>query len=138
MIRFSLKCDQGHRFDSWFQSAGAFDRLCAARMLSCSVCGSQAVEKALMTPQVQCARETQALTAPPTAAEQAMAELRQKIEAKADYVGPRFAQEARDMHDGTTPERAIYGEARADEARRLVEDGIPILPLPFAPRRKSN
>ena len=138
MIRFSLKCDHGHRFDSWFQSAEAFDRLCDARMLSCSVCGSQGVEKALMTPQVQGTRDAQALTTPPSAAERAIAEIRRKIEAHADYVGPRFAQEARDMHDGTTPERAIYGEARADEARHLVEDGIPILPLPFCNRRKTN
>ncbi|MDZ7709033.1 MAG: DUF1178 family protein [Roseovarius sp.] len=138
MIRFSLKCDQGHRFDSWFQSAEGFDRLCDARMLSCSVCGSQDVAKALMTPQVQGTRDAQALTTPPSAAEQAIAEIRRKVEANADYVGPRFAQEARDMHDGTTPERAIYGEARADEARRLVEDGIPILPLPFSNRRKTN
>ncbi len=138
MIRFSLKCDRDHRFDSWFQSAEAFERLHAAGMLACSVCGSHGVEKALMAPQVQGTREAQPLTAPPSAAEQAMAELRRKIEANADYVGPRFAQEARDMHDGTIPERAIYGEARPDEARRLIEDGVPIMPLPFAPRRKSN
>lgn len=138
MIRFSLKCDRGHRFDSWFQSAEAFDRLCDARMLSCSVCGSHNVSKAMMTPQVQSTREAAAPTTHPTAAQQAVAELRRKIEAHADYVGHRFAQEARDMHDGTIPERAIYGEARADEARRLIQDEIPILPLPFTPRRKTN
>jgi len=138
MIRFSLKCDQGHRFDSWFQSADVFDRLCGAQMLACSVCGSQDVEKALMAPQVQGTRDAQALTAPTVAAEHLVAEFRRKVEAHADYVGPRFAQEARDMHDGTTPERAIYGEANGEEARRLTEDGIPILPLPFPTRRKTN
>ena len=138
MIRFSLKCDRGHRFDSWFQSAEAFDRLCDARMLSCSVCGSQDVEKALMTPQVQGTRDAQALTTPPSAAERAIAEFRRKVEAQADYVGPWFAQEVRDMHDGTTPERAIHGEATCEEARRLIEDGIPILLLPFPTRPKTN
>lgn len=138
MIRFTLKCDRGHRFDSWFQSAEAFDRLCDARMLSCSVCGSPAVEKALMTPQVRSPRDAQPLTPPPTEREDAVAELRRKIEATADYVGPRFVQEARDMHDGTTPARAIYGEAGGDEARRLIEDGIPVLPLPFPTGRKTN
>lgn len=138
MIRFSLQCDHGHRFDSWFQSAEAFDRLRGARMLTCSVCGSKDVEKALMTPQVRSPRRGQALSTAPSATEQAVAEIRRKVEANADYVGPRFAQEARDMHDGVTPERAIYGEARADEARGLAEDGIPVLPLPFAPRRKTN
>ncbi|MGX0903389.1 hypothetical protein ACSSV8_001966 [Roseovarius sp. MBR-79] len=134
MIRFSLKCDAGHRFDSWFQSAEAFDRLSASGMLACAICGSAAVEKALMAPQVQNARADTA----PHPAEQALAELRRRIEETADYVGPRFASEARDMHDGVVPERAIYGEARPDEARRLIEDGIPVAPLPFTPRRKSN
>lgn len=136
MIRFSLKCDAGHRFDSWFQSAEAFDRLSASGMLACAICGSAAVEKALMAPQVQNTRPDPALA--PHPAEQALAELRRRIEETADYVGPRFASEARDMHDGVVPERAIYGEARPDEARRLIEDGIPVAPLPFTPRRRSN
>lgn len=136
MIRFSLKCEAGHRFDSWFHSTESFDRLSDAAMLSCAICGSTAVEKALMAPQVQTA---QADPAPaPHPAEQALAELRRRIEEKADYVGPRFAREARDMHEGLIPERAIYGEARPDEARRLIEDGVPVVPLPFTPRRKSN
>ncbi len=136
MIRFSLKCDAGHRFDSWFQSAEAFDKLSASGMLACSICGAPSVEKALMAPQVQNTRPDPAPA--PHPAEQALAELRRRVEETADYVGPRFAREARDMHDGLVPERAIYGEARPDEARRLIEDGIPVAPLPFTPRRKSN
>jgi len=138
MIKFTLKCDQGHRFDSWFQSASAFDRLSGTGMIACAECGSTRVEKALMTPQVRNARDDQALSAPADTAAQALAALRRKVETSADYVGPRFAQEARDMHDGVLPERAIYGEARPEEARRLIEDGIPVAPLPFAPRRKTN
>jgi len=132
MIKFTLKCAQGHDFDSWFQSASAYDRLSATGMVSCAVCGSTQVEKA------QAAREEGALTRKPDTAEQAIAALRRKVEANADYVGTRFAQEARDMHEGVLPERAIYGEARPEEARRLIEDGIPVAPLPFAPRRKTN
>ncbi|MBE0452420.1 DUF1178 family protein [Roseovarius autotrophicus] len=138
MIRFSLKCDAGHRFDSWFQSAGAFDKLCASGMLACAVCGSGAVDKALMTPQVQHGRADTDVQTTPHPAEQALAELRRRVEEKADYVGPRFAREARDMHEGLIPERAIYGEARPDEARRLIEDGVPVARLPFTPRRRSN
>lgn len=134
MIRFSLKCEAGHRFDSWFHSAAAFDKLAASGMLSCAVCGSPAVEKALMTPQVQNA----GADAAPHPAEQALAELRRRVEENADYVGTRFAREARDMHDGLIPTRAIYGEAKPEEARRLIEEGVPVAPLPFTPRRKSN
>jgi len=138
MIKFTLKCAQGHRFDSWFQSASAFDRLSETGMVACAVCGSAQVEKALMAPQVQGARDDRSLSAGPDTAEQAIAALRRKVEASAAYVGTRFAQEARDMHDGVLPERAIYGEARPEEARRLFEDGIPVAPLPFSPRRKTN
>lgn len=138
MIKFTLKCDQGHSFDSWFQSAAAFDRLCETAMIACTICGSAQVEKAMMAPQVQGTRDDRAPSAAPDTAAQAIAALRRKIEANADYVGPRFAQEARDMHDGVLPERAIYGEARPEEARRLIEDGISVAPLPFTPRRKTN
>ncbi len=78
------------------------------------------------------------LTAPADTAEKALAELKAQIEKNSEYVGMNFAREARDMHDGSAPERAIYGEARPEEARRLIEDGVPVAPLPFIPARKSN
>lgn len=136
MIRFSLKCAAGHRFESWFQSVAAFDKLSDSGMLACAVCGSASVEKALMAPQLCKAQDNPA--PPPHPAEQALAELRRQVEQTADYVGPRFAREARDMHEGLIPERAIYGEARPEEARSLIEEGIPVVPLPFTPRRKAN
>ncbi|MDR9485159.1 MULTISPECIES: DUF1178 family protein [Sediminimonas] len=150
MIQFSLKCDNDHRFDSWFQSASAFDKLKASGMVTCAVCGSANVEKALMAPHLNSGRASEgteepeppkehgALSAPATPAEQAMAELRRKIEANSDYVGRDFTTQARAMHEGTAPTRAIHGEAKPDEARKLLEDGVPVLPLPFRPRDKSN
>jgi hypothetical protein len=156
VIEFTLKCDQGHRFDSWFQSASAFDTLQAAGHVSCPTCGSTKVEKALMAPRVQASRakadhpapdaapETTEraapgpLSAPSSHAAKAMAELRRKIEENSDYVGLNFAREARDIHDGIAPDRPIYGEAKIDEAKKLIEDGVPVAPLPFIPGRKSN
>ncbi|MHA6263681.1 DUF1178 family protein [Arenibacterium sp. CAU 1754] len=145
MIQYSLKCAEGHTFDSWFQSADAFDRLAASGMVVCAVCGGDKVEKAIMTPRVRAARDATpsksdagALSAPASPAEQALVEFRRKIEKNADYVGSNFSKEARAMHEGTAPERAIYGEARLDEARKLVEDGVPVAPLPFLPNRKTN
>ncbi len=78
------------------------------------------------------------LAKPTTELERAIAALRRKVEANSDYVGPRFVQEARAMHLGEAPERAIHGEARSEEARQLAEEGVPILPLPFIPGRKTN
>lgn len=158
MIRYSLKCAEGHQFESWFRSADAFDTLQASGQVSCPVCGASDVEKAIMAPRVSPSRdraEPPAKNAPqdaPPAApapdmapsptteqiEQAVAKLRAEVEANSDYVGVEFASEARKIHEGEAPARAIYGEAKLDEAKALIEDGVPVLPLPFTPKRKMN
>lgn len=141
MIRYDLTCPAGHTFDSWFQSAEAFDALRAARHLSCAICGAAGVEKRIMAPAVRPARKTgekPKLKEPASDLEAAMAEMRRQIEENSDYVGMNFATEARRMHEGEIDERAIYGEAKAEDARALLEDGIPVAPLPFLPKRQAN
>jgi len=144
MIRYTLKCDHDHSFDSWFASAEAFEKLRAAGMVACTLCGSTTVEKALMTPALRPARalppETpeHPLSAPQGEIETALAEMRRVIEENSDYVGRDFVDEARAMHAGEKPERAIHGEARPDEARALLDEGIAVTPLPFLPPRKTN
>ena len=137
MIRYALRCDRDHGFDSWFGSAEAYDRLRAARQVSCPDCGSTAVDKALMAPNVAPSREP-ALAAPRDPREAALAELRRRVEENSEYVGLEFAAEARRIHEGEAPERSIYGEAGAEEARRLIEDGVPVAPLPFLPKARAN
>ena len=143
MIRYALKCPDDHGFDSWFQSAEAFDGLLASGHLACPVCGSSTIGKTLMAPTVRPARKA-GEAAPPTLStpandrERALAELRAKVQANSEYVGMNFVTEARAIHDGDAPERAIYGEARPEEAIRLLEDGVPVAPLPFMPPRRAN
>jgi hypothetical protein len=137
MIRFSLRCDRAHRFDSWFGSGDDFERLLDAGHLACAVCGSAAVEKDLMAPNIASAGAAQSLSGPASPAEQALAELRRRVEATAEDVGRDFPAEARRIHDGAAPERAIIGEARPAEARALLEDGIPVAPLPWQTRRTN-
>jgi hypothetical protein len=141
MIRYSLTCDKGHGFESWFQSARAYDTLSSGGHVSCAVCGSVTVSKALMAPALR------ADTAPALADAEgsdaarraaALAALRRQVEENADYVGLSFAAEARAIHDGDAPERAIYGEAAVEDARKLIEDGIPVAPLPFMPKTRTN
>lgn len=143
MIRYALSCDQDHGFDGWFQSAEAFDRLAASGMVACTVCGSVRVGKVLMAPALRPARkaagaEAAMLREPANPAEAALAAMRRQIEENSDYVGLNFAAEARAIHDGEVEARSIWGEARADEARQLIRDGIPVAPLPFLPARKTN
>ena len=147
MIRYALRCDNGHGFDSWFRSAAGYDQLLVAGQVACPDCGSKAVVKALMAPSV--AADTgprserievsvPALSTPSNPREAALAALRRRIEEKSEYVGMNFVAEARRIHDGDAPERSIHGEARLDEARKLIEDGVPVAPLPFMPISKVN
>ena len=145
MIRYSLKCENDHRFESWFQSGPAFDKLYAARMVACPTCASTSVEKAIMAPRVRTARKAAQppqpdapLTTPQNDTERAIAELKSQVEANSEYVGMEFATQARAIHDGDAPERPIYGEAAPEEAKKLLEDGVPVAPLPFTPSRKTN
>lgn len=134
MIRYALKCREGHEFESWFQSAQAFDALVKSGHVSCAVCGGGEVSKALMAPRVSVAPEP----APKDPTAEALARLRREVEENATYVGGSFAQKAREMHEGLAPETSIYGEASLTEARALLEDGVPVLPLPFKPKQKMQ
>lgn len=138
MIRYTLTCPDKHHFDSWFQSSDAFDALAKAGHLECAVCGSSDVTRALMAPAVPAKSNTADLSAPASDVEAALTKMREDVEANSDYVGLGFAQEARKMHDGDAPERAIYGEAKLEDAKKLIEDGVPVAPLPFMPKRKTN
>lgn len=142
MIQYTLKCDQGHQFESWFKSASAFDDLLTSGHVTCAVCGSKDVSKALMSPRVSTTPKQvesgEQLTAPQSEHEQVITQMRKHVEENADYVGNRFADEARSMYLGAEPERPIYGEANKEEAKALIEDGIPVTPLPFVPNRKTN
>ncbi|MFZ0849708.1 MAG: DUF1178 family protein [Hyphomicrobiaceae bacterium] len=151
MIRYRLKCKKGHEFDAWFANSAAYDRQAKSKQLSCAKCGSTQVSKALMTPKVgtrSAAKGSQAKEAgrareaakPEThrlAAHgelmAAMRKLRAEIEAKSEYVGPRFSDEARKIHYEEAPARGIHGEATADEAKALSEEGIEFFPLPILP-----
>lgn len=148
MIRYSLKCDQDHAFESWFNSAESFASLRDQGHVACVICGSTRVEKALMAPAVRPARkaatspatkdEPQPLGEPTSEVEKALRAMRHDVEQNSDYVGLNFAAEARAMHEGETLQRPIHGEAKPDEARKLLEDGVPVLPLPFIPKRQTN
>jgi len=144
MIRYALSCADGHDFESWFQSSAAFERLQAAGMISCAVCGSGEVEKRLMSPSLPRSEPAGEeappgpLSAPPTPAEQALQALRCRIRDRGESVGRRFPAEARAIAAGEAPERPIYGQATPAEARTLLEDGLPVMPLPFDPDAEAN
>ena len=158
MIRYALVCTNEHDFESWFRDSAAFDSLSGANAVTCPLCGSADVRKALMAPSVVTSRkkavpkiapvpETTAVVPAPVPAtpppvlldererglREMLRSLHREVIAKADNVGRDFAKEARRIHEGDAPQRSIYGEASKGEVEALLEDGVPLLPMPTLP-----
>ena len=141
MIKYALQCDQEHAFEGWFGSSADYDDQAARGLVECPFCASHAVRKAIMAPAVAGtkARGEPALPAQAqTMMMEAMSQVRAHVEKNFDYVGDRFAREARDIHEGRSEERGIYGEAKPHEVKALVEDGIKVAPLPAAAAPKPK
>jgi len=158
MIRYALACDKGHAFESWFQSSAAYDKQLKRGLVTCPVCNSAKVEKAIMAPQLSGTRKrgdasprevSPSATPPEAPAPVAMVspqerelrkklkELREHLVKNADYVGKKFPEEARKMHYGEIEHRSIYGEASPDQAKELHEEGIEFHPLPVLPDERN-
>ena len=141
MIKFALLCEDGHEFEGWFQSNAIFEAQASLGQIACPHCGNHAVDKAIMAPAVARgiqakavpAEDRQPSDAPVHGLQGRLRQMRDEIHAKAEYVGGRFAEEARRIHFEECPPRSIYGEASSDEARELAEDGVPFLPVPRLP-----
>lgn len=141
MIKFTLICDQEHEFEGWFRSNDDFDTQLKRGFIECPNCASKKVGKALMAPSVSTSRRQEKVALAMNAKQQQlMSEMRaltEKMKENAENVGDKFAEEARKIHFGETEARGIYGEANADEAKALVEDGIPFLPIPVLPEDRN-
>ena len=158
MIRYSLNCDKGHEFESWFASSAAYDKQARRGLVSCPQCGSAKVEKAIMAPRLARKDKSTPIVAPVEQAAPAPAatpapvamispqekefraklkELRDHLTANADNVGKKFPEEARKMHYGEIEHRSIYGEATPQDAKELHEEGIEFHPLPVLPEERN-
>jgi hypothetical protein len=141
MIRYALACEAGHKFEGWFSASDDFDDQVARGLLSCPVCETREVRKQIMAPAVA-GGGRRAVAETPAAQRammiEAMSRVRAHVESTFDYVGDRFAAEARAIHEGKAEERGIYGEASTEQVKALVADGVPVAPLPPEPPKKSE
>jgi len=156
MIKYQLKCGNDHAFEGWFGSSKAYDAQSKRKQVTCPVCGTSNVDKAIMSPRVARSRSRRPAETAEVATEQqppatpanrsqhmlngeqrkllsTMRKLRDEMLAKSDYVGPRFAEEARRIHNEEVPARGIHGEATPDEVAELKEEGVKIYPVPVLP-----
>lgn len=148
MIRYALQCEKSHKFEAWFRNSGSFDMQSKRKHVACPDCGSTSVKKAVMAPNVTTKgnkkRDVAAVNNEATKQVairsqfiEAVRQMRAEVEAKADYVGPKFAEEARKIHYEEVEARGIYGEASTDEVRELHEEGIEFYPLPVLPEEQN-
>lgn len=140
MIRYSLACVGEHAFEAWFSNADAYDKQRKKKLVECPQCGSTDIRKQIMAPMVRSSEK--AVPAEVVAAKVA-GEIREHIAKTHDYVGDKFADEARSMYYGEVETRPVWGEVTPEVAQELAEEGVPAMPLPkpFAPtppRRKAR
>jgi len=164
MIRYALLCEYDHPFEAWFGSSGDYDVQAARGQVECPMCMSTVVRKQIMSPAIATSRRREAqpavqvpavgatsdgaagqeVASPEAQAQmrtmmmEALSQVRRHVEDTFDYVGDSFAKEARDIHEGRSEQRGIYGEASPKEVQALLNDGITVAPLPSAPAVKSK
>ncbi len=129
MIRYALICDASHEFEAWFRNSADFDVQSDSGLVECPICASRQVKKAIMAPAVA-KRAGKSAPDPQKALLEMAGKIRSHIAENFDYVGDRFASEARAMHAGEKPEKPIYGETTAEESKALSDEGVPCAPLP--------
>lgn len=141
MIRYALQCEHEHGFEAWFSASADYDDQAARGLVECPLCGSHAVTKQIMAPAVTGAKKRETgpdLAQMQTLIQQAAREARSHVEQNFDYVGDAFAREARDIHEGRSEKREIYGEATPADVQKLRDDGVPCAPLPPLPPDPSK
>lgn len=160
MIKYSLVCDKGHDFESWFADSAAYDKQAKRKLVSCPVCDSTKVEKAIMAPRLATSKQRKGAIEMPAPAEAASAaaetpapvammspqeqefrtklkELRDHLTKNAENVGPKFPEQARKMHYGEIEHKSIYGMASPEEAKELAEEGVEFHPIPVLPDERN-
>lgn len=130
MIRFTLRCADEHEFEGWFRSGEAFEAQQQAGEIACPTCGDTRIDKALMAPNIGRSHKN-VPTLSPAQMRAALLELRRQVETNCDYVGERFAEEARKIHYGEADPHGIYGEATPEESNELAEEGIKFGRIPW-------
>jgi hypothetical protein len=157
MIRYTLACDKGHRFESWFADSAAYDKQAKRKLVTCPQCGSAKVDKTIMAPQIATSKKRPKAEAPaPATAENTqenspvamispqeqelrtkLKELREHLTKNSDNVGTKFPDEARKMHYGEIEHRSIYGEATPKDAKEMLDEGIEFHPIPVLPEERN-
>ena len=133
MILFKLRCGAEHEFDAWFRDGAAYERQAGRGLISCPDCSDTTIAKAPMAPRLARSAAPEPASASPEQLRRMFQQLRRHVETNCDYVGDRFAEEARRIHNGEADARGIYGEATEEDAQALADDDIEVARIPWVP-----
>ena len=132
MIKYILKCKEGHEFESWFSNSDEFDKLDKKRMLECIYCSSKKITKSIMAPMISNSKNNDELINNNFKSEKKkLIELRKYIEKNFEYVGKDFSKKVREVYYDKKSKKAIYGTATSDEREELAEEGIDLFSIPW-------
>jgi hypothetical protein len=137
MICYQLVCRKNHSFEGWFRDSAAYDMQAKKGLLSCPTCQSKSVSKAPMAPSVSKRASLGETAEQARAMREWVTQVRAHVEANSEYVGEKFPDVARAIHYGDAEQRIVHGEATIEAARDLIEEGIPVAPIPGLPRTDS-
>lgn len=139
MIKYSLECNQSHTFDAWFSDSLNFEKQNKNNQISCPNCSSLKIKKSIMAPSISSKNyKSDLLNEKKDKVEVVLSKVRKHVEDNFDYVGDKFADEARSMHYGEKEEREIYGETTIEDAVDLIEEGVNVKPMPGVDPKLKN
>ena len=139
MIKYNLKCENNHNFDAWFSDSSNFEEQNKKNLILCPKCNSTKIEKNIMAPNIGSKKQsyTNALKTEKNY-EKIIRNVRKHVEKNFEYVGDKFADEARAIHYGEKEEREIYGETSVEEAVDLIDEGVNVSPIPGVDPKLKN
>ena len=139
MIKYSLKCDKEHSFEAWFSDSLNFEKQNKKKLISCPSCSSLEITKNIMAPNISSKKKnSNKINQKKDKVEMVLNKVRKHVENNFDYVGDKFADEARSIHYGEKEEREIYGETTLEDAVELIEEGVNVQPMPGVNPKLKN
>ena len=137
MIKYNLKCDNDHEFESWFSDSNEFNKLNKKNLLECIYCSSNKIQKSIMSPMVSGTKSTEdenkvsLLDKKLINEKKQLIKLREHIEKNFEFVGDKFSEKVRDVYYDKDTKKSIYGTTTPEEKKELEEEGIDLLSIPW-------
>ena len=132
MIKYNLKCNKGHEFESWFPDSNEYEKLRKKKLLECIFCNSNKIEKSIMAPMISGTKNSESpVNKTLLEKKKQLIQIRNYIEKNFEFVGENFSQKVREIYYDKKTKKTIYGTTTSEERKELAEEGIDLLSIPW-------